>query len=198
MTDNMIAVMKRINEIRGRFGLTKDQNVRRTAQHPNASTYQDYQTKALEDLSGADRAQRPSAGRSVRKASTVEEIKRIAEHFAAAKKVPAGLVKAVIEAESSYNPRAVSPKGAMGLMQLMPSTVTNMGVKDPYDPYENISAGTEKLKSLLQNYNWDYKKALAAYNAGEGAVDRKGGVPEYAETRDFVKKVINAYLRNNE
>ncbi len=194
--NNMFAVMNRINEIRGRFGLKSGQNALRNGQQSrNSIDYHDYQTKAIEDR-GIDKGKGPAANKL--KQGSVEDIKKIADHYAAQKKVPAGLIKAVIEAESGYNTRAVSPKGAKGLMQLMPATIRNMGVKDPYDPDENIGAGTDLLKSLLQNYNWDYKKALAAYNAGEKAVDRKGGVPDYNETRDFVKKVINAYMKNSE
>jgi soluble lytic murein transglycosylase-like protein len=195
--NNMFAVMNRINEIRGKFGFRSGQNAQRDRQSRNSINYQDYHDKALGDR-GVDKAQGPAANKSTGRKGAVEDIKKIADHYAAEKKVPAGLVKAVIEAESGYNTRAVSPKGAKGLMQLMPSTIRNMGVKDPYDPNENIGAGTDLLKTLLQNYNWDYKKALAAYNAGEKAVDRKGGVPDYNETRDFVKKVINAYMRNSE
>jgi soluble lytic murein transglycosylase-like protein len=195
--NNMRAVMNRINEIRGKFGLRSGQISQRERHSRNSIDYQDYHAKAIEER-GADKGQGPKADKSTGRQGSVEEIKKIADHYAAAKKVPAGLVKAVIEAESGYNARAVSPKGAKGLMQLMPATIRNMGVNDPYDPYENIGAGTDLLKTLLQNYNWDYKKALAAYNAGEKAVDSKGGVPDYNETRDFVKKVINAYMRNSE
>jgi soluble lytic murein transglycosylase-like protein len=195
--DNIYSVMKRIHEIRGRFGLRTHRNVQRNASGQNSVSYQDYQARALERNHSAQDAGSADS-RSGNKRSTVEDIKRIADYHAAANKVPPGLVKAVIEAESGYNPHAVSPKGAKGLMQLMPATIKNLGVIDPYDPNENISAGVGLLRTLLQNYNWDYKKALAAYNAGEKAVDRKGNVPDYNETREFVKKVINAYVRNNE
>jgi soluble lytic murein transglycosylase-like protein len=107
--------------------------------------------------------------------------------------VDANLVRAVIQAESAYNPRAVSAKGAMGLMQLMPSTAEEYGVLDAFNPMENIRAGVAYLKSLLVKYEQNVELALAAYNAGPAAVRKYGGtVPPYRETRNYVRKITSA------
>ena len=99
------------------------------------------------------------------------------------------LVHSVIRAESNYNPQAVSNKGAMGMMQLIPSTARRFGVRNPFDPKQNIEGGVRYLRFLLDYYKNDYPKTIAAYNAGEGAVDRYQGIPPYTETRNYVYQV---------
>lgn len=101
------------------------------------------------------------------------------------------LVQALIQVESNYKPRARSSKGAMGLMQLMPSTAREYKVRNAYDPAANISAGVRKLKGLLDKWGGDVRLALASYNAGEGAVTRFNGVPPYRETRNYVTKILS-------
>ena len=109
--------------------------------------------------------------------------------------LPAAFVESVAQVESAMQPRAVSPKGAIGVMQLMPETARALAA-DPHDPAQNIEAGARLLRDLLIRYGGDVVKALSAYNAGEGAVERYRGMPPYAETRHYVDKVIRTYLRN--
>ncbi|MEA2625917.1 MAG: hypothetical protein QOD06_1962 [Candidatus Binatota bacterium] len=122
-------------------------------------------------------------GRSAAKYDAV--VQNVATRFA----VDAALVKAVIRAESNFNPRATSPKGAMGLMQLMPDTARFHGVQDAYDPAENVFGGVRHLRLLLDRYSGDLDLVLAAYNAGTVPVDRAHGIPNYPETREYVRRV---------
>jgi soluble lytic murein transglycosylase-like protein len=103
------------------------------------------------------------------------------------------LVLAVVAVESNFRPQAVSPKGAQGLMQLMPATAASLGVRDAFDPAQNLDGGARHLGSLLTLYGGDLTRALAAYNAGAKAVDRNNGVPPYQETREYVRKVLKKY-----
>jgi hypothetical protein len=115
------------------------------------------------------------------------------ELAAARHNVDPNLVRAVVKVESNFNPNAVSRKGAMGLMQLMPSTARQLNVKNPFDPEQNVDAGVRHLKQLLESYGGDIKLTLAAYNAGAGAVARSSGIPHYAETQNYVKRITNIY-----
>jgi soluble lytic murein transglycosylase-like protein len=112
---------------------------------------------------------------------------------AARHNVDPNLVRAVVKVESNFNPNAVSRKGAMGLMQLMPSTARQLKLKNPFDPEQNVDAGVRHLKQLLENYGGDVKLTLAAYNAGSGAVARSSGIPHYAETQSYVRRITNLY-----
>jgi soluble lytic murein transglycosylase-like protein len=103
------------------------------------------------------------------------------------------LVRAVIQAESGYNRKALSNKGAMGLMQLMPSTASLLNVRNPYDANDNLRGGTAYLRSLIDRFSGRLELAVAAYNAGPGAVEKHGGVPPYQETREYVRRVLSLY-----
>lgn len=131
------------------------------------------------------RATTPMASATVR-----EQFEPLIREHAARHALRVELVRAVIQVESGYNPSARSPKGAMGLMQLMPATARQLGVRNAYDPDENIRGGCAYLRQLLDRYQGNEELALAAYNAGSDAVDRHGNaVPPYRETRDYVSKV---------
>ena len=144
----------------------------------------------------------PSAARSSAAATSAvplpipaDKLDRIVQEAAQRHDVDPALVKAVISTESAWNPRAVSNKGAVGLMQLIPGTAQRFGVGNAFDPAQNVEGGTTYLKSLLDRYKGDLSKTLAAYNAGEHAVDLFGGVPAYRETQQYVQKVTDRYFR---
>lgn len=120
-----------------------------------------------------------------------EEIRSAAQAFA----VDESLIRAIIHAESAYRPDARSPKGAQGLMQLMPATQRELAVEDPYEPLGNILGGTDYLAQLLATFNGNIELATAAYNAGPEAVRNHGGVPPFAETREYVRRVQILYRR---
>lgn len=125
-------------------------------------------------------------------ASTVPEmVERLAQQFG----VPVSLAHALIRVESNYQADAVSPKGAMGLMQLMPATARQYAVDNPFDPEQNLAAGLQHLRGLLDRFGNKTASALAAYNAGEGAVTKYGGIPPYRETQDYVRRIM-ALVKN--
>lgn len=128
--------------------------------------------------------------------AAVRDPKTLVRDAAARYSLPPAFVESVAKAESALNPDVVSPKGAIGVMQLMPGTARALAA-DPNDPQQNIDAGTRLLRELLLKYEGDVAKALAAYNAGEGAVDRYHGVPPYRETQSYVDKVIRDYQRSS-
>ena len=127
------------------------------------------------------------------RAFTQQEIDAAIDESARQHDVDPSLVRAVIKVESNFNPNAVSPKGAMGLMQLMPQTARELNVSNPFDPQQNVDAGVRHLKHLMESYGGDVKLTLAAYNAGAGAVARSAGVPNFPETRNYVNRISNLY-----
>jgi soluble lytic murein transglycosylase-like protein len=144
----------------------------------------DLRTFSVPNATAAVRVTKAASG-SYR--DTYDEL--IVQH-ARAQGIRPDLVRAVVQVESGYNPGAISPKGAMGLMQLMPATASSLGVRKPFDPAESIRGGTIYLRRLLDRYNNNEELALAAYNAGPEAVGKYGNqVPPYQETRDYVRKV---------
>jgi hypothetical protein len=124
---------------------------------------------------------------------TQREIDAAIEKAAARHSVDANLVRALVKVESNFNPNAVSRKGAMGLMQLMPQTARQLKVNNPFNPEENVDAGVRHLKRLLESYGGNVPLSLAAYNAGAGAVARSAGIPHYAETRNYVRRITRLY-----
>jgi soluble lytic murein transglycosylase-like protein len=134
----------------------------------------------------ADEVAAPQAG-------TREELEALAADVARRHGLDPALVLAVASVESAFAPQAVSPKGAQGIMQLMPATASDLGVKNAFDPEANLDGGSRYLAELIALYKGDLPKALAAYNAGPGAVKRHRGIPPYRETRAYVRKVLKRY-----
>ncbi len=133
---------------------------------------------------------------SVHSGFTQQEIDAAIDKAASRHNVDANLVRALVKVESNFNPNAVSRKGAMGLMQLMPQTARQLNVSNPFNPEENVDAGVRHLKRLLESYGGNVQLSLAAYNAGSGAVARSSGIPRYAETRNYVRRITNLYGGN--
>jgi soluble lytic murein transglycosylase-like protein len=124
---------------------------------------------------------------------TQREIDEAINQAASRHNVDPNLVRALVKVESNFNPNAISRKGAMGLMQLMPQTARQLKLSNPFNPEENIDAGVRHLRNLLDSYGGDVRLSLAAYNAGTGAVARSSGIPRYAETRNYVKRITQLY-----
>lgn len=122
-----------------------------------------------------------------------QHIEALVQSNASAWQVDPALVKAVIANESGFDTNATSKVGAQGLMQLMPGTASSLGVRDPYDPQQNVAGGTRYLRGLLDRFGGDARLAVAAYNAGPGAVEKYGDVPPYAETQSYVQNVLASY-----
>src|ERR1017187_4127063 len=136
---------------------------------------------------------RAQAHPTLNRAFTQQDIDAAIDAAAARHHVDPSLVRSVVKVESNFNPNAVSRKGAMGLMQLMPSTARSLNVSNPFDPAQNVEAGVRHLRSLLDSYGGNVTLSLAAYNAGAGAVARSAGVPHYKETQEYVRRITGLY-----
>ncbi len=181
MLQDLNKVLDRINEIQRRFNHKRNYsfNIENHAANKNFS-------ETLNDqISNNNNKEMPAS-----------MIKDIAKGYAVKNGLPPALVDAVIKVESGYDPKAVSKKGAAGLMQIMPEALKDMRISNPFNVEDNIQAGVNILKKLMNKYDWDLKKALAAYNAGEKAVDKNGDIPPIKETKEYVQKVLDAYIQN--
>jgi soluble lytic murein transglycosylase-like protein len=136
---------------------------------------------------------RAQTHQTLNRAFTQQDIDAAIDAAAARHNVDPSLVRSVVKVESNFNPNAVSRKGAMGLMQLMPSTARSLNVSNPFDPAQNVDAGVRHLRKLLDSYGGNVPLSLAAYNAGSGAVARSAGIPHYRETQDYVRRITNLY-----
>lgn len=203
-------VLSRIDEIRSRMESISSSFVPKRPvggeRGAEASSFEEEVRGALERRSRASRgASGPAIGRADGPSARVFSLPRprsreipgglreLVEREARSQGLDPALAMAVVEAESSWRVDAVSPKGAMGLMQLMPGTARMLGVDDPFDPEQNVWGGVRYLKMMVDRYGGRLDLALAAYNAGPGAVDRYGGIPPYEETRSYVEKVLRLY-----
>ena len=169
------------------------QSVRRQAESVGAWLVPEREAEAVRPGDTADMAP-ASASQAIPKAPCDQmgeaSVAAIIDGAAKAQSVQPKLLHAVIEQESRFRPCAVSLKGAKGLMQLMPETAAELGVTNPFDPKESIEAGAKYLRQLLDKYKGDLPQALGAYNAGPGAVDQAGGIPNFRETRDYVQSIM--------
>lgn len=142
---------------------------------------------------GDKRSAQPYGHQTLNVAFTAADVDAAIEQAAERHDVDPNLVRSVVKVESNFNPNAVSRKGAMGLMQLMPATARSLNVSNPFDPQQNVDAGVRHLKKLLESYGGDVSLTLAAYNAGAGAVARSAGIPRYAETQNYVRRITDLY-----
>jgi hypothetical protein len=142
---------------------------------------------------GDKRSAQPYGHQRLNVAFTAADIDAAIDLAAERHNVDPNLVRSVVKVESNFNPNAVSRKGAMGLMQLMPATARSLNVSNPFDPQQNVDAGVRHLKKLLESYGGDVRLSLAAYNAGAGAVARSAGIPRFAETQNYVRRITDLY-----
>ncbi len=191
-------VMGRIEEIERKIRPQKDEEVREEKQDRFVDVLERAEKKERNRPEADEKTRHPVVPGIVSPERTVSggwenHIGPLAAKYG----VEEALVRAVIRMESGGQTGAVSPKGAMGLMQLMPGTARMLGVDDPFDPVQNLEGGIKYLSQLSDKYQGDLVKTLAAYNAGPGRVDSYGGVPPFAETQKYVKNVLSMYRKNS-
>jgi soluble lytic murein transglycosylase-like protein len=177
----LVAAWPVSHAVAGPYRLVDEDGVTHLTDAPNDPRY-----RAMSGFSGTESGWLKVPEATRKGPAFGEVIRETAEKYG----VSPGLVEAVIRVESAFNPWAVSSKGARGLMQLMPGTAYALGVRDSFNPLQNIEGGVRHLRHLLDRYPGNTAFALAAYNAGEGAVDQYRGIPPYQETRQYVKKVL--------
>jgi soluble lytic murein transglycosylase-like protein len=190
--------MGRIEEIERKIRPQKDEKAREEKKDRFVDVLEKAEQKERKRPEADEKTRRPVVPGIVSAERTVsggweDHIAPLAAEYG----VDEALVRAVIRMESGGRTAAVSPKGAMGLMQLMPGTARMLGVEDPFDPVQNLEGGIKYLSQLSDKYQGDLVKTLAAYNAGPGRVDSYGGVPPFAETQKYVKNVLSMYRKNS-
>ena len=164
--------------------------------NPDGSSFVDVPTTEIDHIEAGPQDLAPRVKQQTPEVKSVAPPANLDELVASASgayRLDPDLVNSVIRAESGFNVRAVSPKGARGLMQLMPPTASALGVEDAFDPRANVEGGTKYLRQLLERYNFDLVKALAAYNAGPQRVEQYGGVPPYYETKAYVARIVRDF-----
>lgn len=190
MESHIQATMARIAEIQSRLGGYSDPPISPISSQNPSSTQTAEANRPFDILlaqAGGGVKLRPTGGTSGPFSAQIESL---ITKYAGVNGIPTDMVRAVIQQESGGNTRSTSVVGAKGLMQLMPETAQGYGVHDAYDPEENIAAGTRHLAGMLREFKGDVPQALAAYNAGAGAVRKYGGVPPYSETQQYVQKIM--------
>jgi soluble lytic murein transglycosylase-like protein len=178
------------------YAKTHSQQSRSDTAGPAALTLRDYRSQALPVRVNNGRGGTGKESKQIEKtilttiSKVPERIQQVIEDAARKYQIPAEIIRAIVKVESNFNPQAVSSEGARGLMQLMPATAKELGVKNSFDIRENVEAGSRYFKEMLDRFDGKIELALAAYNAGPGAVSRHKGIPPYRETQNYVKKVM--------